>query len=525
METRSPTSDFATPGRVIAGKYRLETLIGQGGMGSVWAATHLGLNSRVAVKLVSRELVRSADALRRFDAEAKAVARLQSRHAVQVFDNGTLDDGTPYIAMEFLQGESINDRLRRTGPVPLAEAVAILGQCCKALGRAHAVGIVHRDIKPDNLYLALSHDDDTYVVKVLDFGIAKVTYEEGEAQSSTRTGMVLGTPLFMSPEQARGLKTIDHRTDLYSLGLVAFMMLTGKLAFSSDAFGDLLLQICTQPLPSIRAAAPWLPLGMEGWFQRVCAREPGDRCQSAQEFAESLRVAAGLSAADASGGHLPVDRASGAAGSPHAFIPGAPNVAPPLFDSGLSGPRPHPMLTQAAPSAAAPYAATRPAGLDGAAPPPTTPAYGQGPQAPVGMARSAGTDLSMLRAAGVPRAGRAGVIIGAFIAAAVLAAAVSVVVLRMQARSRAAAGPGIAATTGATAPAVSAPPPPVVPSGPGASTPPPIPSASSSPAIATPSAVAAPVTPSWAGTPPSKPAASGKPRPPPNSTAPIDLGY
>ncbi|MGH7437250.1 MAG: serine/threonine-protein kinase, partial [Polyangiaceae bacterium] len=153
MSTGS-TSELIASGAMVAAKYRLDALVGEGGMGSVWSATHLGLNQAVAIKFISRDFVKSAEALRRFDAEAKAAAQLRSRHVVQVFDTGTLDDGTPYIAMELLHGESLQGRVHRGGPVQLAEGVDILAQCCKALGRAHAAGIIHRDIKPDNIFLS-----------------------------------------------------------------------------------------------------------------------------------------------------------------------------------------------------------------------------------------------------------------------------------------------------------------------------------------------------------------------------------
>jgi serine/threonine-protein kinase len=295
MSTGSNSPLIAT-GAMVAAKYRLDALIGEGGMGSVWSATHLGLGQAVAIKFISRDFVKSEEALRRFDAEAKAAAQLRSRHVVQVFDTGTLDDGTPYISMELLSGESLQGRIHRGGPVQLAEAVDILAQACKGLGRAHAAGIIHRDIKPDNIFLAQSNDDDHALVKILDFGVAKMGGNANEqgSQGATRTGAVLGTPLYMSPEQARGLKTIDQRTDLYSLGLVAYTMFTGNLAFSSESFGDLLLQICTAPLPSLAAGAPWLPPGVELWFQKACAREPTDRYGSAQEFIDGLRTAAGI---------------------------------------------------------------------------------------------------------------------------------------------------------------------------------------------------------------------------------------
>src|ERR1700759_4351462 len=287
-------SALIAPGAVVAGKYRLDAIVGEGGMGAVWSATHTGLGQAVAIKFINKEFVTSTDALRRFDSEAKAAAQLRSRHVVQVFDNGTLEDGTPYIAMELLRGENLYARVHRAGPVPLPEAVEILAQCCRALGRAHAAGIIHRDIKPDNIFLAQS-DEDAILVKILDFGIAKFNAGPND-HGATRTGSVVGTPLYMSPEQARGLKTIDHRTDLYSLGLVAYTIFTGNLAFSSESFGDLLLQICTAPLPSLVAGAPWLPPAMEAWFQRAGAREPAHRFASAQELAEALRGASDIGA-------------------------------------------------------------------------------------------------------------------------------------------------------------------------------------------------------------------------------------
>src|SRR5580700_845845 len=290
------TSKLAFPGAVLVGKYRLEEVIGVGGMGSVWLATHLGLNQQIALKLVSSNFARSSDALRRFDNEAKAAAKIKSRHVPQVYDNGVLEDGTPFLAMELLHGETLFSRIHKGGPIQLPEAVRIIDHCCRGLGRAHTLGIIHRDIKPENIFLAHSVDDDQYIAKILDFGIAKMTSLEAGEQSTTRTGSLLGTPMFMSPEQARGLRTIDHRTDLYSLGLVTYMMFTGNLAFNGDTLGELLLQICTQPLPSLLAGAPWLPPPMEGWFLKACAREPDARFPTAQAFVESMRIAGGLSA-------------------------------------------------------------------------------------------------------------------------------------------------------------------------------------------------------------------------------------
>ncbi len=282
-------------GTVIAGKYRIEAMIGRGGMGSVWSATHLGLGQRVAVKLIAKRYASSREARQRFDLEAKAVAQLRSRFVVQVYDNGETEDGTPYIVMELLLGESLDQRIQRQGAMQLDASLRLIGQVGRALTRAHSLGIVHRDLKPENIFLTRTEDDDGEIAKVLDFGIAKIKSPESDAGGSgTRTGAVLGTPLFMSPEQARGLKSVDHRTDIYSLGMVTYMMLTGQSAFSGESFGDILVAICTQPLPTIHAVARWLPVGLDAWMQRACAREAAQRYQSIDELLEGLYAAAGV---------------------------------------------------------------------------------------------------------------------------------------------------------------------------------------------------------------------------------------
>ncbi|HEY4013237.1 MAG TPA: serine/threonine-protein kinase [Polyangiaceae bacterium] len=326
----APASDLGRAGQVVGGKFRLESVIGRGAMGSVWTATHVSLGHRVAIKLVAREFVKSPEALRRFDAEAKAAARLQSRHVVQVFDNGTLDDGTPYIAMELLSGENLEQRIQRGGPIALAETVDILAQCARALARAHAAGIVHRDIKPENVFLAHEPDGDADVVKILDFGVAKVTMAIEGWTSKTGTGAMLGTPIYMSPEQVRASRDVDHRTDLYSLGLVAYTMLTGRLVVEAETFGDVLLKICTQPLPSLREAAPALPPAVDAWFQRACAKDSAQRHQSAQEFVDTLRAAAGAAPPEvrpSTQPSLPTLQSAGGSSMGAAFAQTAANVS------------------------------------------------------------------------------------------------------------------------------------------------------------------------------------------------------
>ncbi|MEO8900326.1 MAG: serine/threonine-protein kinase, partial [Polyangiaceae bacterium] len=202
--------------------------------------------------------------------------------------------GTPYIVLEYLDGESLEQRMERERDLPLNDAVRITRHVGRALSRAHAQGIVHRDLKPGNVFLTRSEDDELgWVAKVLDFGIAKL--EEHGIASTTKTGTLLGTPLFMSPEQVRGASSVDSRTDLYALGMVFYNMITGNFAFNGESFTDVLVAICGAPLPDLRAASPWIPVSVGDWFQRACARDPQQRFQSADEMVEALDMALGVS--------------------------------------------------------------------------------------------------------------------------------------------------------------------------------------------------------------------------------------
>jgi len=291
--TRGLPSTIAE-GVILGGKYRLEREIGRGTMGTVWSAVHLTLGQRVAIKLIAAEHAQAAEARLRFATEAKAAARLRSRYVVQVYDDGETPEGTPYIVLEYLDGETLEQRLERERDVPLNDAVRITRHVARALSRAHASGIVHRDLKPANVFLTRSDDDEHgWLAKVLDFGIAKV--EEHGIASTTKTGALLGTPLFMSPEQVRGANAVDSRSDLYSLGVVFYNMLTGSYAFNGDSFTSVLVAICTAPLPDLRTAAPWVPASVADWFQRACARDVQVRFQSADEMIEGLDLALGVS--------------------------------------------------------------------------------------------------------------------------------------------------------------------------------------------------------------------------------------
>ena len=279
------------PGVIIGGKYRLEEEIGRGSMGTVYRAVHVTLGQRVAIKLISGEHSTSEEARKRFSTEAKAAAKLRSRHVVQVYDDGETPEGNPYIVLEYLEGETLEQRLDREHDVPLTDAVRIVTHVGRALARAHAQGIVHRDLKPANIFLVKTDDDEAgWIAKVLDFGIAKL--DTGE-KGTTQAGTVLGTPLFMSPEQVRGASIVDHRADLYSLGMCLFHMLTHEFAYYSPNYSDILVGICTLPLPVLREKAPWVSESVEQWFQRACAKEPLERFQSADEMTEALQAVAG----------------------------------------------------------------------------------------------------------------------------------------------------------------------------------------------------------------------------------------
>jgi eukaryotic-like serine/threonine-protein kinase len=276
-------------GTIIAGKYRLERAIAQGGMGSVWAAFDTQLEVAVAVKFMAPALAGSPELVGRFEREAKAAAQLRSPHVVQVFEHG-VDGGTPFMVMERLEGEDLGARLKRVGRLSLWEAAVILEQVSKALRKAHDAGIVHRDLKPGNIFLA-RHDEDE-IVKVLDFGIAKSAQPAAPGEG-TRTGVIMGSPSYMSPEQVRSAKGVDHRSDLWSLGLVMFRMVTGKMAFTGETEADVIIKLCSDPVPVPSRIVPDLPPEVDAFFARALQRDPAERFQSAREMAATFGRIAG----------------------------------------------------------------------------------------------------------------------------------------------------------------------------------------------------------------------------------------
>ena len=276
--------------RVIAGKYRLVTKLSEGGMGAVWSAEHLELNCPAAVKLLDASFADSPEALARFKREAQSAASLRSTNIVQILDFG-LDDGVPYIAMELLRGQTLARRLADKGLLSPIEAATILSQVARAVAWAHDMGIIHRDLKPGNIFL--SDDAGQTVVKLLDFGIAKPLTNSSMEASMTSTGVIMGTPQYMSPEQASGSKSVDHRTDIWSFGVIAYECIVGKRAFSADTLGSLTLAICSDPLPVPSRVAP-VPKGFDEWFARCSHRDSGRRFLSIDEACDILRFVCGL---------------------------------------------------------------------------------------------------------------------------------------------------------------------------------------------------------------------------------------
>jgi len=283
----------------VGDRYELEALIGKGGAGEVWRARHVALNSRVAIKFLQMASAEKESAKRRFTTEAQVAAQLKSPNAVQVFDFGISDNGQPYLVMELLEGETLGRRLERSGRLVPAEAVRLLGQAARALHRAHQLGIVHRDFKPDNIVI-YPDDEGHDQVKVLDFGIAKLVGaldepvdvgESGELSSFTRTGAVLGTPLYMAPEQIRDPAAVDLRADIWAFGVVAFECLAGRPPFKGSSFDQLFEQIQSGLHPAATFVEPSIPKAFDMWFDIACAPDPVKRFGSAAVAYRHLAIA------------------------------------------------------------------------------------------------------------------------------------------------------------------------------------------------------------------------------------------
>jgi serine/threonine protein kinase len=290
----TPDVAHALVGTVLDGSYRIEGLLGEGGMGAVYAATHLRLEKRVAVKVMARELTANPEALARFRREALVTSGLGHPHIVQVFDFSTTPTGEPFLVMEFLDGEDLDHRLRRVGRLPAADVVRMVKQVASALMTTHNKGIVHRDLKPANIYL-LEVAGETDFVKVLDLGISKV---RSASTKLTRTSSIMGTPNYMSPEQAKGnTEAIDERTDQWALACIAWECLSGQGPFVGENVPSILFQIVHEPPPSLLPQVADLYPQVEAVLLRGLAKNKNDRFAKVDDFATELEAAVTDSAA------------------------------------------------------------------------------------------------------------------------------------------------------------------------------------------------------------------------------------
>jgi serine/threonine-protein kinase len=271
-------------GATIRGKYKLGGRLGEGGVGVVFEALEVTSRSRVALKILRPEMLERPDIVARFEREARAASRLTGQNAVRVRDVDTTDEGIPYIAMDLLEGHDLSIELEVRGRLPPDEAVHYILQACRAMGEAHSLGIIHRDLKPSNLFLC--EDQGTRRVLVLDFGVSKILDEAGDLKL-TKTATTFGTPFYMSPEQVRSMKNIDHRTDIWSLGVVLYELLVGRPPFVGSATGvgaAIVAEVPAKP----RAIRRELPDGLERVVMRALAKDPNERFRDIASFAAAL---------------------------------------------------------------------------------------------------------------------------------------------------------------------------------------------------------------------------------------------
>ena len=276
----------AETGALLDGRYRIVRLLGEGGMGAIYLASHVGLGRDVAIKFLHAELVSRDEVVGRFYREAQAAAAIRHKNIIEVFDVGVSPQGEPFLVMEYLEGESLAGLLKRAGPLNLGAACAVMEPVLQALHAAHRKGIIHRDLKPDNIFLAYQQGEPP-VVKIIDFGISK--FAQGEFDKwRTKTGSVMGTPAYMSPEQARGSAGLDHRTDIYSMGTILFEMLTGALPFAGSNFAEYLSAMLIDDPRAPQSVCAGFPAEAEPLVRKALAKNPDQRFQNAAEMLEAL---------------------------------------------------------------------------------------------------------------------------------------------------------------------------------------------------------------------------------------------
>ncbi len=299
-------------GEIIDNKYQVGKLIGEGAMGAVYEGEHLRISRRVAIKVLHAAAARQPEVRARFEKEAHAVARIKSEHICDVLDVGDLPDGGAYLVMELLDGEDLDGRIKERGKLSSDDAALIAYQLLDGLATMHAAGIVHRDLKPANLFLARTpHGGEN--VKILDFGVSKFEPKQGDG-SVTATGVVMGTPFYMSPEQARGDKSVDHRSDLYSVGVILYEAVTGRLPFTGSNFQEIFFKIVLETAPGVEEVEPSADPKLAQIIRKAMSREPAERYQSAAELQDAIGAFAA---------------SRGLALNPaHSISPGAPEAPP-----------------------------------------------------------------------------------------------------------------------------------------------------------------------------------------------------
>src|SRR5512133_1366576 len=272
-------------GDILAGKYRVERILGAGGMGVVVAAKHLQLNQRVAIKFLLPHCMGNAEVVGRFMREAQAAVRIKSEHVARVLDVGNLETGAPYMVIEYLDGRDLGSWLAQKGVLPVEQAVDFVLQAMEAIAEAHSLGIIHRDLKPANLYCVRSADAGLRV-KVLDFGISKI--QDSRSLDLTRTSTVIGSPFYMSPEQLRSSRDVDQRADIWSLGVILFQLLGGKPPFTAGGLPELVIKITSQPTPLVRTLRPDVPPRLDQIIGRCLEKEREQRYSNVAELAVAL---------------------------------------------------------------------------------------------------------------------------------------------------------------------------------------------------------------------------------------------